>query len=68
MMKNAATRLKRFLGAVALAATATATARAGGSGSLPANETYVNVTAQVIAVLRQKMARHDGVRHNDWRA
>lgn len=43
----------RLLGGIALAAAATAAtaapAIAGGGGGLPANETYVNVSAQVIA-------------------
>ncbi|HUY41434.1 MAG TPA: spore coat U domain-containing protein [Candidatus Dormibacteraeota bacterium] len=49
-MEHTALQLKRLLGGIALATFATAApALAGGGGSLPANETYINVSAQVTA-------------------
>jgi len=50
-MEHALLRFKRLLGAIALASTATATPAlaGGGGGSLPANEAFIDVSAQVIA-------------------
>jgi spore coat protein U-like protein len=49
-MENALRPLKRFLGGIVMAAVVTvAPAYAGGGGSLPANETYIDINAQVTA-------------------
>ncbi len=49
-MEHTALRLKRLLGGIALATVATASpAFAGGGGSLSANQTYIDVSAQVTA-------------------